>query len=240
MIRALAAITVLALAPLASCGDDGGATGGPLDDFVLTAPDGFAEQVPTTTVDVAWTVSAASYGLELDVVSGDEPAIMIQRRALEPGTIAWDGEGTVGARVPAGNYRVLAIALGPDDGAVQTVDGGADHLIVVQGVRFRDRTLSFTGAMATRELVVSTVARSTMELTLVLDPDLTTELDEKPLLTASIPGELAPVARSYPFTGMDASGAPIAAGAYTVAAVIRARGGAITYRIDGPTLTWAP
>jgi hypothetical protein len=59
-------------------------------------------------------------------------------------------------------------------------------------------------------------------------------------LTASIPGELVPTPRSYPFTGMDAGGAPIPAGTYTLAAFIHARGDTIVYRVDGPTLTWTP
>lgn len=239
----VASVATMLVVVLAGCGGDdgGGPPGGPLDDLRVTAPDGFAELGPGEAADVAWEVTASdAYGLELGVVGDDVAPRMIERRPLAAGTLRWNGVQLDGIRAPAGNYHVYASALGPDDGAVQTVDGGADHLIVVQGVRFRDATLSFTDADLPGALVLSTVARSPMELTLVLDPDVGTELDEKTLLTASIPGELVPVARSYPFTGLDASGAPIGGGTYTLAAVIRARGGAITYRVDGPTLTWTP
>ena len=227
---------------LVGCGDDGGdgVTAGPLDDFVVLAPSGFSELVPTTTVDVTWAVTAAlAYGLELQAVAGATP-IMIDRRALAPGTLSWNGRDRAGRPAPPGNYQVRAIALGPDDGEVDTAEGDNAHLIVVQGVSFRDTTLAFTGAPAPRDIVLTTTARSVMELTLVLDPDVATAGDELPLLTATIPGEFASFARSYPFTGRTAADQPIAAGTYVVAAQLRAVAADIAYRVDGPTLTWTP
>jgi hypothetical protein len=236
------AALLVVLAGLAACGgDDGAAPPGPLDDLVVTAPDGFAELAPTETATIAWEVTASGgFGLELAVVSGDEPAVLVERRALASGSLGWDGDDPAGDRVPAGNYQVRAIALGPDDGTVQAVDGGATHLLVVQGVRFRDDALAFTGGQASRELALVTVTRSTLALTLVIDPDVAVPGDERALVTASVPGELAPTPRSYPFTGRDADDRAIAGGTYTLAAIVAARAGAITYRVDGPTLTWTP
>ena len=239
----IAAIALVALTSggAGTCGSDDGATDPtPLADFAVTAPDGFAELVPTTTVGIAWQVTASpAYGLELEVVSGAEPARVITTVDLASGSLTWDGRDQARAAAPPGNYRLRAIALGPDDGEVDTADGDAAHLIVVQGVRFRDRTLAFTGAQAGRDLVLTTVARSPLELDLLLDPDLATAGDELPLLTATIPGELVPVGRSYPFTGRTADDHAIAAGTYVVVAELHASGG-IMYRVDGPTLTWTP
>ncbi|HVV82724.1 MAG TPA: hypothetical protein VHE35_06570 [Kofleriaceae bacterium] len=242
---AAGALTVLACGGAGTCGGDGGdddgPAGEPLADFAFTKPDGFAELVPTTTVELAWTVSPSDAdSLELDAFDGDEPPIAIQRFSLVSGSYAWDGRSPAGTAAPPGNYRLRAIALGPADGEAARLDGDATHLVVVQGVRFRDTTLAFTGGQASRQIVVDTTARSPVELTLVLDPDVATDGDELPLLTATVPGEFASVARTYPFTGHTADDQPIAGGTYTLAAVLRARDGAITYRTDGPTLTWTP
>lgn len=237
---AIACITGLALG-LAACAGDGGAPPTPLADFVLTAPDGFVELVPTTSATLAWEVTASpALALQLDALTGAEPPVLIDRRALAAGTLAWDGRDPAGVAARPGNYQIRATALGPDDGTVDTADGDNAHLVVVQGVRFRDATLAFTGAAPARDMVLTATTRSTLELTLLLDPDLAIAGDELPLLTATVPGELVPTARSYPFTGRTAGGHAIAAGAYVLAASIRARAGTITYRTDGPTLTWAP
>ena len=45
-------------------------------------------------------------------------------------------------------------------------------------------------------IVLTTVTRSPLELTLALDPSLVTDGDELPLLTATIPAELVPTARA--------------------------------------------
>lgn len=230
---------LIALVLVAGCGDDG--VGAPLADFEVTAPDGFVELVPGETVTIAWQVSAApSDALVLSAATGDEPALTLYRGPLRAGQVAWDGRAPDQALAAAGNYQLTAAALGPDDGVVATVDVGAGHLIVLQGVRFRDATLDFTGAQATRELVLTTVTRSVMELTLAVDPDLAVAGDERPLSTATIPGELVPTTRSYPFTGRTADDQPLAGGRYTLAALVRARAGARTYRVDGPVLTWTP
>ncbi len=239
-------IAVIAAVALTSggagtCGsDDGGVAPTPVADFVVTAPDGFAELVPTTAVGIAWQVTASlAYGLELEVVAGTESPKIIATTDLAPGSLTWDGRDLARVAAPPGNYRLRAVALGPDDGEVDTADGDAAHLIVVQGIRFRDHALTFTVAQPGRDLVLTTVARSPLELDLLLDRDLTTAGDELPLLTATIPGELVPVGRSYPFTGRTADDHPIAGGTYVVVAELHARGG-IIYRVDGPTLTWTP
>lgn len=243
IVRALvAAIGLTGTLGAGECGggDDGTAVG-PLDDFELTAPDGFAELVPTTTVAIAWQVTTSpALGLELDAVAAGEAPTMIDRRALTSGSLDWNGRGPTGLAVPPGNYQISASALGPDDGAVATVEGDNAHLVVVQGVRFRDGALTFTGGGGGRELVLTTVTRSPLELTLALDPSPLADGDELPLLTATIPGELVPTPRSYPFTGRTAADQPIAGGSYVLAALVRARGGTIAYRVDGPTLTWTP
>lgn len=236
-----ALLVPVALLALAACGDQGDSGTLPLADFVVTAPDGFVELVPTTTVELAWQVTpSTAFGLELDVVAGAAPPRPITTQALASGTFTWDGRDLARTAVPPDNYQLRAVALGPDDGEVDTADGDNAHLIVVQGVTFRDAALTFTGGQAARELVLTTVARSTIELALVADPDPAIAGDELPLLTASIPGELVPRPRSYPFTGRTADDRAIAAGTYVLAAVVRARAGAITYRVDGPTLTWTP
>lgn len=243
IVRALvAAIGLTGTLGAGECGggDDGTAVG-PLDDFELTAPDGFAELVPTTTVEIAWQVTSSSaFGLELDAVAADGAPILLDRRALTSGSFAWDGRGADAIPVAPGNYQISASALGPDDGTVATVAGDNAHLVVVQGVRFRDAALTFTGGAGGRELVLTTVTRSPLELTLALDPSPTTAGDELPLLTATIPGELVPTPRSYPFTGRTAADQPIAGGSYVLAALVRARGGTIAYRVDGPTVAWTP
>jgi hypothetical protein len=229
-------------AALAACGGDDADGAGPLVDFVFVEPDGFAELVRGDTVDVTWDVTTAP-GLELrlDVLPGGDPTTPLPLRwtDLAPGTLAWDGT-VQGARLLAGHFELRATALTSGEEVLQHVDGGAQHLIVLQGVRFRDQTLAFTGAQANRELVLTTVTRSVMEMTLALDPDTGADGDELPLLTASIPGELVPTTRSYPFTGRTAADDAIAAGTYTLIAQVRARGGANTYVDYGPQLTWAP
>lgn len=236
MTTRVAAVVVLVVA---GCGDDGG--GAPLADFALTAPDGFAELVPGETVAIAWQVSTApSHALVLAASTGDEPPVTIHRGPLTAGQVAWDGRGADQVLAAAGNYQLTATALGPGDAVVATVEGGAGHLVVLQGVRFRDAALDFTGAQAARDLVLTTVTRSVIDLTLVVDPDVAVAGDERPLLTATIPGELVPTTRSYPFTGRTAADQPLAGGHYTLAALVRARAGARTYRVDGPGLTWTP
>ena len=247
---------VLAVALVAACGGsdgdgdadggppgDGGADGppvGPLADFRLLAPDGFAELVPSRTVDVAWSVTPAPYGLQLDALDRDGRPWMLDRRSLEPGSLAWDGEDPAGEPAPPGHYTVRATALGPDDGEAGTFDGGVAHLIVVQGVRFRDQALVYTGADAQRPLVLTTVARSPFELSLFLDRDIGVPDDELPLLDDDVPGELVPVERTYGFSGRTRDGAPVPAGEYVLYARVIARQGTVVYRVNGPTLDWTP
>lgn len=236
------AFAALALVPaLAACADDQGAEVAPLEDFAVTSPDGFAELVPGGAVELAWTVTARpQLSLEIDLVAGVAPPWVITHDRVQPGSFTWGGLDSRNQPLPPDNYRVRAAAIAPDDGTVDTFDGDAAHLVVVQGVRFRDASLAFTGAQADRQIVLSTVTRSPMELTLALDPDPGRAGDELPLLTASIPGELVPFARSYPFTGRTAADGAVPAGFYVVAALISTRDGAVQYRIDGPGLTWTP
>lgn len=239
-VRASLAVTT-ALA-LAACADDEPA-GDPLDDFVLTSPDGFVELIPTSTVELAWDVTARpplSLELDLDLVGSVEPALVIHHAQLAPGSFTWDGLDTRNQPALPGNYQVRAIAVEPSFGTVDARPGDNAHLVVVQGVRFRDGELSFTGAQSSRELALTTVNRSVMAMTLALDPDPAVEGDELPLLTANVPGELVPFARTYPFTGRTAADAPVPGGRYQLVALIAAEDGARHYRVAGPGLSWAP
>ena len=235
------AMAVLALASCADPDDDGDPAALPLAQYELLAPDGFEELIPTKTVEVAWAVEPGPRILRMEAIEGDRAPVTIYDGAVQAAALQWDGRDVdTGAAAAPGNYQVRARVVNERGGEYDSRLGDNAHLIVIQGVTFRDATLAFTGAQATRDVVLTTTARSVMELTLALDPDVATAGDELPLLTATIPGEFASFARSYPFTGRTAADQPIAAGTYVVAAQLRAVAAGVAYRVDGPTLTWTP
>ena len=202
----------------------------------ITAPPGFAElQLDGLPVELAWTADEDPAGFTVTLVDGSTRHPLASLPGAARG-LRFDGTGADGERIPPGNYTLeLGVTCALDD--VTTLDGGGFHLVVVQGVRFRDATLSFTGAQTTRDVHLTTVSRSAIDLELaVADPTGVT----RTFTRAAIPGELVPVERSYPFTGDDLAGAPIPAGTYTIVARVRTAAGATPVERPGPVLTWMP
>jgi len=229
--RRLAGIVVVAVAGACS-GDD--VVCPSAGDFVLTAPDGFVELVPGGSITVAWTsdgTGGASVQLEATATDSDD-RFALPPANLEDGQVVWDGAGA-----PPANYRLggQVAKVGGCQGATLPPDDL--HLVVVQGLRMPTAPLAFTGAQATRTVTITSVTRSSLMVRYAVDPDLAIDGDELVFAAATLPGELAPVPRSYPFSGTTTDGTPIAAGTYTLVALVDLPTG---YRAVGPTLTWTP
>lgn len=233
----LLACAVLGGLALAGCGDD--VVCPSVGDFQLTSPDGFAELVHGGTVTVAWTATGSD-GASVELEARDterDSVVPLPPANLGDGMIVWDGIHPNGWPAPPANYRLFGIAgqVGGCDGVAVT--GGDLHLIVVQGVRLPTAPIAFTGSQATRMITVTTVTRSTLAIAYALDPSPTTDGDELVFVQSSVPGEFAPIARSYPFNGTTAAGAPVPSGDYDLIALV---GDPTPYRVTGPRLTWRP
>lgn len=234
--RLLACVVLGGLA-LAGCGDD--VVCPSVDDFRLTSPDGFAELVHGGTVTVAWTADGSD-GASVELEARDterDSVVPLPPANLGDGMIVWDGMSPDGWAAPPANYRLFGTAgqVGGCDG--DPITGGDLHLIVVQGVRLPTAPIAFTGSQATRMITITTVTRSTLPIALALDPNAAVDGDELTIVTATVPGEFAPIARSYPFNGTTSAGVPIPTGDYDLIAAID---GPSPYRVVGPRLTWRP
>lgn len=216
---------------LVACGDD--VVCPSVGEVRITRPDGFAELVAGGTVEIAWTADGtpgASMALEAVEIDG-ATVVPLPPANLEDGGLTWDGLHPDGWAAPPANYRIAGRAgeVGGCEGV--EVAGGDLHLIVVQGVRLPAEMLDFAGSDATRTFAVTTVSRSTLAIAYALAPDAG---DALTILETTVPGELAPVRRTYPFTGMTAAGAAIPAGDYDLIAQVGAA------RVVGPRVRWRP
>lgn len=208
--------------------------------FALTQPDGFAELVPGGRVTLAWTSAGGDGGadveLALTATDGGDP-IELPAALVGDGQLTWDGQRLDGSLAPPANYRI-----GGTVGRIASC-GGLEltpddlHLVVVQGLRMPDAPITFTGSQLTRMITVTTVTRSPLMVSYALDPSATTDGDELVFARATVPAELAPVARSYPFSGMTVDATAIPDGEYDLVALV---GAPVAYRALGPRLTWHP
>lgn len=242
--RSLAAAVLGAVSVLAGChgggeGDVDAPGPGPLLSYHLRVPSGLVELRPGAPAPVEWQVNSGPYFLRLDAVDAEDRAVLLDVRGLESGSLQWDGRDPAGRKVPAGHYGVRATALDADQRTVGLVEGEPNDRIVVQGVRFPDAALSFTGAQAMRTIGLTVVTLSSVRLTVALDPDEDWSGDELPVVSAEQAGELVPVHRAFAFTGRTTDGAAIPAGRYRLHAIVIV-GGTNGYRVDGPTLDWTP
>lgn len=209
--------------------------------YQLVEPAGFAQKTPTgPAIEIAWTIDSDATSFHLDLApSGGATGAAVPLADLGPGarTFAFAGASADGAPVPPGNYAVRMTLRCGDVTNDTVVDGGPLHLVVVQGVRFRDAALAFTADQADRHVVLTTVTRTQMELELAVADAAG---PPRVFARALIPGELVPFERSYPFTGQDIDGTDVPAGTYAVLARVRAPGAGESTEVAGPTLTWTP
>jgi len=207
----------------------------------FTAPGGAAEWVPGgPPVDIGYQVLEGEGSVAIAVESLDGvTAYPIGNFARGTVTVPFAGLDETGAAVRPGIYQPVASFLGCDN-LLTRVEGGAFHQVVVQGVELAGAPLTATTASLPLAVPLTTVARSTIEVDLVVDPDPGTAGDELVFDHLSVPGELVPVVRTATFTGTAQGGAAIPGGSYQVRAVIHARADTLVYESAGPTLTWTP
>lgn len=235
-----AAVPCLSLAlalGLAACADD--VVCPSAGSFALTEPDGFAELVPGATVTIAWTGDGdpgADVELELTATDGGAP-IFVPPALFGAGQLTWDGRDRDGLVAPPANYRIGGVVAKIAACAGRPIVPDDLHLVVVQGVRMPREPITWSGSQLTRMFTVATVTRSVLAVRYAVDPDPATDGDELVFLETTVPGELAPVMRSYPFSGTTVAGADIPGGEYDLIALV---GTPTAYRAVGPRLTWLP
>lgn len=208
------------------------------DAFALTRPTGASELVPGESVRFEWE--------PIDVPGAVVAFVLVDgERRIPVGTVA-TGLGVHDVRtddggqpVPMGVYRVQGV-FGGCALSAPPYEGGATRLVFAQGVTFADASLTITGAETPRDVELTTVSLSTVELELHADPTPGTDGDELLFATGTVPGELVAMTRRYAFTGMTTTGAAIPGGTYRIVARVRARDGAVVYDVPGPQLTWTP
>ena len=176
--------------------------------FRVTAPAAAVELVPTPAdfVDVVWTYDAddaehLAVTIQAVPTVGETSASWLasallangSARYVVPAVNVWVPPLNV---VPAGVYQVLATVYADGDVLAESTAPG---LLVLQGVEFRDRDLTFTSDVAQRDLwmttVTATVARATVYLTSAVGGA------RQVISQATIASDLAPVGRVITFTG---------------------------------------
>jgi hypothetical protein len=235
-VRRLAAIL-----RLAACGD-APTLAPPLPDagaptVAVTAPTGLTPLVPghpitiTTRVDLAGAdPSTAHLAVTLDASLGGADQVVFDGAAT-----AGDTSRTFPADdqpFPAPGVYALTAAL--DAGDAHVTAPPSVTRVAAQGVVFRRPAPGERVEVgAPVDLALDAVTLGPMALTLVLAAENGTAGDEVAIITASIPGELVPVPRTYSFDGTDATGAPVPAGDYRLEAdIVDQRTGA-AYRSHG-------
>jgi len=233
----------------ADCG--GGPTGPDAPVTAITEPQGFGQLVPGGTLVIGWTASGSFDPAHLDVDLaprdiGGTGASIVRAGAVGAGTeapsatgVTWAGLDADGNPVTPGFYDVVV----GDDRTTATFEGGDSHIVVVQGLRFTAPAPGATlteSAAAPAQIQVDTATVGTLGIQLVLDPDTSIDGDEITIQQISVPGELRTVGRVYTWGGTDTGGAQVAAGDYTIAAIVTDAASDMMYRVDGGTVTVAP
>jgi hypothetical protein len=224
-------------APLAACDVPEGCPD-VAGTFALTMPGGATELIPGSPVRLTWEpILGTSAVVAFVLVQGDArvPTGTVDVSAGMADIATTDS----GAPIPPGVYRIQG-AFGGCALSEPAYDAGPVRLIYAQGVRFADTSLTIAAADTPRNLAVTTVSLSTLQLELLLDPTPGTPGDELIFSTSSVPGELVAMQRQYAFTGMTTTGAAIPGGTYSVIARIHARSDTVTYDVPGPQLVWSP
>jgi hypothetical protein len=225
----------LGLGLLGACADPAPA----IRDLRLTAPSGAVELVPVPAegLAVAWTADvdgdvALTLGMVPDRVG--DPTIAMATVPATVGLLTW-ALPTPAPR--AGTYRVHATAYG--DGR-PLVDASASAIVVMQGVEFDAAALTFTGADLDRDVDVTATVGRPIDVELAATPTGATA-PRYLLVTASIASDLAPIGRSFRWTGVAQDGAALPAGAYDVTLRVapQARPGT-RYDVGGLVVTWTP
>jgi hypothetical protein len=234
----LAALLALTLcAPLAACETPEGCPE-VASTFALSMPNGASELVPGSPVRLSWEpIVGTSAVVAFVLVEGDArvPTGTVDVSAGMADIATTDS----GAPIPAGVYRIQGV-FGGCALSEPVYDAGPVRPLFAQGVRFADTSIAIAAADTPRNIAVTTVSLSTMQLELLLDPTPATPGDELIFATGSVPGELVAMQRQYTFTGRTTSNAAIPGGTYTVIARIHARNETVTYDVTGPQLTWSP
>ncbi len=206
--------------------------------FTLTRPTGATELVPGASVRFEWTPVDAPGAVVAFVLVEGEARVPVGTVDTSLGVYQWStADG--GQPVPMGVYRVQGV-FGGCALSAPPYDGGATRLVFAQGVTFADTSLTITGAQTPRELELTTVSLSSVELELLADPTPGVDGDELVFATATVPGELVAMTRRHAFTGTTTTGAAIPGGMYRVVARVHAQDGAVVYDVAGPQLTWTP
>lgn len=224
-------------APLAACETPEGCPD-VSGTFALTAPGGATELMPGSPVHLTWEpILGTSAVIAFVLVEGETrvPTGTVDVSAGAADIATTDS----GAPIPPGVYRIQG-AFGGCALSDPAYDAGPVRLIYAQGVRFADTSITIATADTPRQIAVTTVSLSTLQLELLLDPTPGTPGDELIFATSSVPGELVAMQRQYAFTGMTTTGAAIPSGSYRVIARIHARNDTVTYDTPGPQLVWSP
>jgi len=217
----------------------------------LVDPPGFTQLVPTKTVDVAWWVDLGDTDVETASLGsirialaaefgGVDQTICTGPPPLETDAITCTVPGPQQPFPVPGVYRVTATL---------DVDGAHDETewfiarLGVQGVVFTRpapaaRLEVTAGTSTALELDTSTFAP--FALSLVLRPENDAAGADVVIHDGSVPGEILPVHRAYPFDGRDTTGAPVPAGDYRLAAIVTDERTGIRYRTEGGAVRISP
>ncbi len=225
----------LGLGLLAACADPAPA----IRDLRLTAPTGAVELVPVPAegLAIAWTAEVdGDVALALTLVPDrvGDPVVAIATVDAAVGATTW----TLPTPAPrAGTYRLRAEAAA---GGRVLATTAASAIVVMQGVEFDAAALTFTGADLDRDVDVTATVGRPIDVELAATPVGATA-PRYLLVAASIASDLAPIGRSFRWTGAAQDGAALPAGAYDVALRVapQARPGT-RYEVGGLVVTWTP
>lgn len=210
-----------------------------IHDLRLTAPAGAVELVPVPgeALAIAWTAAVdGEVALALTLVPDrpGDPAVAVATVAAAAGATTW----TLPTPAPrAGTYRLRAEATA---GARALATTTASAIVVMQGVEFDAAALTFTGADLDRDVDVTATVGRPIDVELTATP-VGAATPRYLLLAASIASDLAPIGRSFRWTGAAQDGTALPAGAYDVAIRVapQARPGT-HYDVGGLVVTWTP
>ncbi len=225
----------LGLGLLAACADPAPA----IRDLRVTAPSGAVELVPVPgeALAIAWTADvdgevALAFTLAPD--RAGDPVVAVATIDAAAGATTW----ALPSPAPrAGTYRLRAEATA---GGRALATASASAIVVMQGVEFDAAALTFTGADLDRDVDVTATVGRPIGVELAATPVGATA-PRFLLVTASIASDLAPIGRSFRWTGVAQDGAALPAGAYDVTLRVapQARPGA-RYDVGGLVVTWTP
>jgi hypothetical protein len=213
------------IAALGACGGGGGTS------WTITAPDGVGQLVPGGTLAIGWTVQGPFTPSDVDVSitsregGGDYSLIEAGtgNATLSATGFTWDGSVVAKGPVAPGYYD-LVVSMG---GAA--VDAGDTHVIVMQGLTFT--TPSVPGVpLHVSQAAPATVGFDTSTIgTIGVTFFVAQGTAQTPIHMTTVPGELHSVSRQLTWDGTDATGAPLAAGSYTIGADVTDHATGLTY-----------